>query len=186
MDAGTVSGPLLVSVSSDNPSQDVMTAWQFQLEIVAESGASGSLTFQDPTSGVAPNPSNYVFGTNGLDINSTNDGSSLAMNGFFDPNTGTGTSVPGSPGANLAELTFSASPDASGFFGLYAVRDPASTQWNDDSFATRYFTNVPQGTGVVRIGEILVNAAVPEPSSLALLGTSVLLLVAWNRKRQNS
>ena len=68
--AGTTSGPMYVTVVSENPPNDVMASWQFQLEIMPI-GGTGTLTFQDPatydptTGPAAPNPPNYIFGTNG-------------------------------------------------------------------------------------------------------------------------
>jgi len=63
MSPGTTSGPMFVNVVSDNPPNDIMAAWNFKLEIIPDSGASGTLTFQDPATGTAPIPPNYVFGS---------------------------------------------------------------------------------------------------------------------------
>ena len=100
MNAGTTSGPMLVNVVSDNPPNDVMSTWNVQLMIAPESGATGNLTFQDPTGTTAPNPPNYVFGSNGLGIAlyPTNTPTVLGANDFFDPSAGVGAIVPGAPG----------------------------------------------------------------------------------------
>jgi hypothetical protein len=188
MSAGTTSGPMVVTVVSDNPPNDVMAAWQFQLEIVPEAGATGTLTFQDPATGPAANPSNYIFGSNGFGISVTNSGSELSANDFFfNPTVGTGAAVPGSPGANLLQMDFLASSNASGLFGVSAVEGSLNTVWADSGGNSQFFTNVPNGTDLVEIGEVLVTTAVPEPSSfwivLSTLGLGGAALAGRNRRQ---
>lgn len=193
MSSGTTSGLMYVNVLSDNPPNDVMAAWQVQIKIDPLAGAVGTLTFQDPATGQAPNPSNYIFGSNDVGITATNGGGTLSANDFYsnptDPNS-LGAIVPGSPGANLLQMDFLASSNASGLFGIYADEGAANTQWTDATVTTRFFTNVPDGTGTVLIGEVQVtaggNQAVPEPSSLTLLwlGGATLGLWNWGRKRK--
>jgi hypothetical protein len=179
MSAGTTSGPLFLNVVSDNPPNDVMAAWNIQLAIMPGAGATGSLMFQDPATSTPPNPPNYVFGSNGLGIGITNGGSSLVASDFFDPNVGLGTPVPGTPGANLLQMDFLASSNASGSFGIYAV-EGAFTQWNDSNLNVQTFTNVPNGTGLVQIGEVLISqSSVPEPTSVELLGLACAAPASW-------
>jgi hypothetical protein len=155
-----------------------MAAWNVQLEILPLSGASGTMTFHDPaSSSSSPPPPSYIFSGNGVGIDVSNGGSTLTANDFFDPGAGPGVAVPGSPGANLLQLQFSASSNASGLFGIFAVEGPGST-WLDPNLNTFVFTNVPDGTGTVRIGEVLLaqGQSVPEPSSLVLLGLATTAL----------
>jgi len=188
MSAGTTSGTMLVNVVSDNPPNDIMAAWNFTLEIIPNAGATGTLTFQDPATGTPPNPPNYIFGSNGLGIAATNGGSLLSANDFFNPSVGSGVPVPGSPGANLLQMDFLASSNASGLFGIFAVEGPATTQWTDSKVTTQFFSNVPDGTGTVRIGDVLISQVIPEPTSIELLGLggAALVLWQWQRKRKQA
>ena len=158
MSADSTSGPMFLTVSSDNYPNDLMAAWNVDLQIAPIARASGTLTFEDPATGSPPNPPNYVFGTEGLGIVDINSGTSLTANDFYNP-TLLATVVPGTTGANLLQMDFQASSNASGLFGIYAEEGAANTQWTDNNYNTQFFSNVPDGSGKVLIGEVSVTAA---------------------------
>ena len=110
---------MLVDAVSDNPPNDSMSAWNMLLMIVPESGAAGTLTFQDPADSMSsPPPPNYVFGNNGIGITVANSGNMLSAFDYLNPNAALGVPIPGSPGAVLLQMDFLASfrtrPDCSG------------------------------------------------------------------------
>jgi hypothetical protein len=184
MSAGVVSGPMFLSVVSNNPAADVMAAWNVTLSIAPEAGAVGTLAFQDPASAAtSPAPANYVFGSEDLGITVTTSAGQLSANDFFVSSSAAGTTVPAA-GANLLQMDFIASGNASGLFGIYAVEGAGSTQWTDDQFATRFFSNAPDGTSTVLVGEVFVGQVVPEPSALQLLGAGIAALAAWRTSRR--
>ncbi len=183
---GTTSGSFFVTVVGNGTPND-MADWQFRLVIVPDAGATGTLTFKDPTTGAAPNPTNYVFDGHGAGIVATNSNGGLQLDANdFDNNNGT---VVSTSGANLLRVDFLASSNASGLFGIYAVRGSAFTLWDDGLSPTnpQFFTNVPSGSGMVRIGDVRVlqaaSTSVPEPSALALFGLGSVAVVAWRRRK---
>jgi hypothetical protein len=182
-DAGAVSGPMFVNVSSNNPPNDIMSGWNFTLKVAPETGASGTLTFQDPGNGPAPIPPSYIFGGDSIGITAVNGGNQLGASDFFDTNIGNGVAVPGTPGSNLLQMDFLASSNALGLFGVYALEGAPLTEWTDGNSNPQLFTNVPNGTGMVLIGEVLILGSVPEPSSFVLLALGCTALAGWQWRR---
>jgi hypothetical protein len=84
-----------------------------------------------------------------------------------------GAGVPPAPGANLLEIDFLASADASGRFDVAVIPGEAWSLWNPADFTSRDFVNVPfDGQDPVTIGSVTIGgtAVIPEPSSLAVMG----------------
>jgi hypothetical protein len=183
MSAGSTSGLMFVNIISDNLPNDVMSGWNITLTIVPDAGTHGTLQFQDPLTGTASNPPNYIFGADGIGISATNGGSTLSANDFF-VGAGPGVAVPGTPEAILLQMDLLATSNASGLFGVYAMEGAALTEWTDGSGNPQLFTNVPDGSGVVRIGDIFViPQSVPEPSTLVLLGLASAAVAGWHWRR---
>jgi hypothetical protein len=197
MNAGGTSGPMTINiVNNSNPPQDFMAAFQIALTIVPAGGAAGALTFHTPAagsggavppaftipSGSSGEPPNYIFAGNNTQfggIQGTNTGSGLTANDIADNPVHVPTS-----GSNLLAVTFAASPDASGLFGVFALRGNLNTAWTDSNAGTQFFVNVPDGTGQVEIGEVRVigaTAAVPEPYSMILVALAVSVLLVYRR-----
>jgi hypothetical protein len=91
---------------------------------------------------------------------------------------------------NLAALSFLASPTASGTWNVYAVQQQGPTAWKsywtDENLTDTPFGNWPSspvGNTAVLVGTI---TAVPEPSTIALLGMSVASAgwYAWRSRRK--
>ena len=179
---------MLIKILNDvnpDPAASFMTAWQFRLSIAGDAGATGTLTFNQPTTSTPPNPSGpppYIFAS-GLGISATKSGGNTILDANdFDSNNA-GTQVPTSPGASLLKIDFTASPTASGTFGIFAVRGAATTSWTDaasPTAQTRFFADVPSGTGTVRIGEVTI--LVPEPVALGWIATGAVLLARRRRR----
>jgi len=97
----------------------------------------------------------------------------LSANDFF-IGQGLGAVVPAA-GAGLLDVDFLASSNASGRFGIYALEGAALTQWTDYNATTQFFTDVPNGTAMDRIGDVVVGATVPEPSALVMAGIAMVI-----------
>jgi hypothetical protein len=182
MSAGSQSGPMLFRIASDATPPDLMAAWSVSLVLLPEPGATGLLEFAAPASGYLPAAASYVFGNQGLGVAVTNLGTQLMANDFLDPGFGLGVAVPGGPGIGLLRTTFTASASAVGLFGIYAVRGAASTEWTDAGLTTRFFDNVPSGTGRVLVGQVLIEGVIPEPSAMLLFGVGTVVLLALRRR----
>ena len=183
MNASTTSGPMFVNVVSNNFPNDIMEGWFITLNIVPRAGTTGTLTFQHPATGLAPNPPNYIFDGHGTGITVTNGGTTLVA---FDVDATTGTVVPATV-RNLLQMDFLASPGASGLFDIVAVEGAGKNLWTDSNSNNQLFSNVPLGTGTVLIGDVSVSpATIPEPSSLALLALGGGALAGWRRWRKRT
>lgn len=184
--ATQTSQPINIVVTNDTSvatPANFMTAWQLNLVLVPESGAVGSVLFNTPaTSANSPQPPNYVFpGSFGSGITVTNSAphTTLLANDF--DSVAAGTQVPIAPGANLIQLTVSASsPTTLGLFDLYAVRGSANTAWTNAGGTQVAFTNSPfTPSGMDRIAVI---TAVPEPTSCLTAVSAAMGVVVFARR----
>jgi hypothetical protein len=190
MVANTTSGLMDISVFSNNVPNDVMAAWQFRLFIVPDGGATGTLVFKDPVTSLILDPevqfAPYVFpagSLTGLDV--TNTGSSISLADDFDKNLGT---VVPAGAVNLLRVDFAASANASGLFHIMAGPGLPITGWTDDGGNQHDFDNVPAAGPEVNIGDVFVEgiAAVPEPSTLTLVGLGAATIFGWSKRRRGT
>ena len=160
---GTVSDPILIRIENnalmDEPA-NFLAGWQFLLQIVPDVNSQGSLAFHSPVTGtVTEHPSDYVFdNTSSFGVNVENNGELLFAYDFNFPFSG-GVQVPFETGATLLELELSATSDASGGFGIYAIG--ASSEWSSASIESREFENLPADRDPVLIGQFRVNKEAP-------------------------
>jgi len=156
---GAASSPLIVGLTNagaDAALEDYLSAWQLSLAILPDTGAVGALTFNTASKPDA----NYLFpsGSN-LGVTVINSGNELLAFDTNFPFSG-GVDLPADLERNLLELSFLASSDAVGAFGLYALAGIGNSEWTDAMQpiqARRPFDNVPDNGGPVRIGDILVS-----------------------------
>jgi hypothetical protein len=178
---GGTSSTITLSVAEDSSPTDNVTAFQVGLDIVPNGVTTGTLTFATPTTSAAsPEPPNYIFTvTPNQGLNVQNPGAAgleLFVSDFNNPYTG-GVDV--TTAVNLFEITFAASLDASGLFDIVVRR--GTTLWTDNQSPTQmsqYFTNVPDGSGGVVIGQISVSA-IPEAGGFAALALVSAVVGAW-------
>jgi hypothetical protein len=130
----------------------------------------------------ATQPPSYVFpGSFGSGITVTNSAphTTLLANDF--DSVAAGTQVPIAPGANLIQLTVSASsPTTLGLFDLYAVRGSANTGWTNAGGTQVAFVNNPfTPSGMDKIATI---TAVPEPGSCLTAISAAMGVIAFARR----
>jgi len=167
----------VINESTPDDPADFLTGWQLSLSIQPQAGAAGQLTFNNPATGTAPEPADYVLAGASFGIVVDNTGTDLDAFDVNLPFTG-GVQVPVDPGAVLLVLKFFASSDAYGNFDILAVNTGDSsrrTEWTNAASPvqlSRAFSNVPFGVGAVRIGTVRV---IPEPSSYYLVLIALLV-----------
>jgi len=176
-------GSIVASVTNSDavpPATDNLAGWQTSLILIPDAGATGTIGFLG-----AALPASYLlaginFGLSTTISTTTTTNDSLFAFDVNFPFTG-GVPVPVAPGAGLLEMEFSASGDASGSFGLFALGGLGATEWSDNAAAgpsAREFANVAS-TGATRIGEIRI----PEPASVLLLGCGLVALAGGRSRR---
>jgi hypothetical protein len=170
MIAGGTSTPLVLS-GEIVIANTTVAGWQTSLRIMPDGFAMGTVAF----SSVSEPSSNYVLGSVGDGVTftlATDTTTNDQVRAFdFDGPSGGVAGVSHNVGANvnIGSVVFSASANAAGNFGLYAIDVPSyRTQWSDLTGGlpaqTVQFTNVPRDSSPVRLGTISVTA-IPEPGA---------------------
>lgn len=195
MDAGTTAGGVTVNVfnaSTPDTPGNFLAAWTTSLIIVPDGGSTGTVGFA--SAGAAA--SDYVFGTPSIlfttviSTDTTTDDSLLGFDSQFPP--AGGVEIP-TTGLNLMDLSFNASGDADGTFGIFLLPSPDSTWGNagdagtpvdDQDFGNFAAANVPVRIGEIQVNPVVVDVAVPEPvtSALGMMGLAVLGSVLTRRR----
>jgi hypothetical protein len=178
---GAVSAPVLLQISNtSSPQTTSLAALQVSLVIAPIGTTTGSVTFNSPTTQTftppAGQPPSYFLNGNSAGIDVVNSGTTLRANDFAN----TAALIPPGP-SNLFQFDLLASPDATGTFGVYAVRGPGETLYTDGTPSDAFFTNVANGAGTVQLAEVFV--PVPEPAGLLAAGVAGLLAAGWVRRR---
>jgi len=177
----TTSSPVMVfGIENDtSPPTEKLYGWQLGLEIVPETGATGTLRFKTATV-----PDSYVLeGLTSGPPPLAAPAATIPVIGDADLVQFTGILVPSS-GKNLLQVDFDVLPGTSGLFYIKAVPDQFNgCNWYSSDFNARDFVNVPFGGGAVSLGSVNV---VPEPGTFVLLsagGLIVVLLGVYRRVR---
>jgi hypothetical protein len=184
-------GSVNVTISSNQTSGDLLQVFNFAFLIAPAAGTTSQLAFLSPQHDSEFSNPAYVFASDSfkIDFNAANPGSPLTMGNLFSTNytndtfiggdfTNSGNDVTVLPGgALLVTLDFTRStaapPSIGDTFLVSMGTDPSFNFFQDSAGNSIPFQS---DSGTIRIG-----AAVPEPSSLALMLIAVGGLVAAGR-----
>ena len=173
-------GSVNVTISSTQTSGDPLQIFNFQFFVAPASGTSSQLAFLSPQHDSEFSNPAYVFATDSFKItyNAANPGAPLSMGNLFSTNSTNDTFVGGDftnsgndvtvlpSGALLATLDFTREtaipPSVGDTFLVTMGTDPNFNYFQDTNGNSIPFQS---NMGVITIGA----AAVPEPSSLALM-----------------
>jgi hypothetical protein len=163
---------MVIGIDNTTGISDVLYGWQLGLEIVPQSGATGSLRFK---TAALPDAAYLLDGrSDGLTPAFSGPADTIKIIGDTD-SLFSGVSVPPS-GKNLLQLDFDALPGSFGLFYIKAVPDLFNgCNWFSGDFSARDYVNVPFSGGSVILGSVNV---VPEPSLAVLLLSGLSVLVS--------
>lgn len=177
------STPLTVQFSNDNPTDGAfsssMSGYGVHLRFVPQSGATGTLAISGTSS--LTNPiTNALFPSSDFVLANPVEGG-FVVSAF--ESTDTARLVPLAP-VNAFSFVLSSS-DALGTFNMVVDGIGGSTSYNNiNDPDTEYFFGNADGANLV-VGQITVTA-VPEPSSIALIGCAGFALTAWQFRRRRA
>jgi hypothetical protein len=162
----------------NNGTSDLLAGWQLALQIAPGHDATGSVMFTS----IATPPDDYVFGDTSLGVQANSFGSPSTVTGLLFDDTLPGVSVDSS-GANLVQLTLSASPGTSGPFSIEMIPNSLiGAAWFNGDFSEYAFDNAPFDGGPVGVASVSVNP-VPEPTTIVLLlAGGIGFSVAYGRR----
>jgi hypothetical protein len=165
--------------------------WNMGVQFIPDAGATGTLTIGEVTQpSVNPMPAgtfdkldpSFATLASGAEINglTTYYNSSITANDVIQ-------TLAANTQYNAGSYEFTASPDASGTWTVYAVQQQGTlllkTYWFDQDLSDVAYTNFPFMTGgnyALALGTISV---VPEPSSFVLAGSAIAML-GWYAARK--
>lgn len=177
------STPLTLQFSNDNPTDGAfsssMSGYGVHLRLVPQAGATGTLAISGTSSLTNPT-TNALFPSSDFVLATPVEGG-FVVSAF--ESTDTARLVPQTP-VNAFSF-FLSSSDALGTFNIVVDGIGGSTSYNNiNDPDTEYFFGNADGSNLV-VGQITVTA-VPEPSSIALVGCGGLALAAWQLRRRRA
>ena len=188
------SGILTLSLTNLNSGSSITTfnGWGLILQLIPQPGATGTaslLSMTEPASNPAlTDPGDPPLFDDAYVLNSAVNGTTAAYQVANGNNTNVTTTFNLGQSFNIADLTVLLSPNATGSWKLFALNDENNTgawltpQGNANAFGNLATPSAGQYTSI-EIGTI---TAVPEPSTIALLGMSVASAgwYAWRSRRK--
>ena len=193
LNSGT-SGILTLSLTNLNSGTAVsnFNGWGLILQLIPQAGATGTaslLSLAEPATNPAlSDPGDPPLFDNAYILNSAVNGTTDAYQLANSNNTSVTTTFTLGQSYNIGDLTVFLSSGATGSWKLFALNDENNTAaWlNPQGGATAFGNLATAGVGQYTSTEIGTITAVPEPSTIALLGMSMASAgwYAWRTRRK--
>jgi hypothetical protein len=159
-------GSLDVVLVNQVTATDSASIGGFAIDLIVAAGSGITFTGADDATSAT-----YIFSGNSLGFQSTVAPTEVEANDLA--SSGGTLLTPGGPPVGLAHIDFSAAPDTPpGMIPVTLISYQAGTSISDASGNNLAFTIV---NGQITVG----SSAVPEPSSIALAGTALLLVLGY-------